>query len=137
MNMTISDAEQTSPAVQAATFNLFRESVNTLHYLKDEYSEMTELAIQEVFPIWIDHMRQSLVKVDIGAAFAEYPQKAWQLLRVKYSIFKVRVCRVDGVSMLTPRTRSRPSRDWQPRFLAPSPTMLGNTSRSLFSTFMS
>jgi hypothetical protein len=81
--------KQTTPAVQSATFILFRESVNTLHYLKDEYSEETERAIQEVFPIWLSHMRQSLVQIDIGKAFTENPEKAWQLLKVRYSIFKV------------------------------------------------
>lgn len=69
---------------------MFRESVNTLHYMKDEFSEVTERAIQDVIPVWLEHMRKSLTQVDIGQAFAENPEHAWQLLKVRYSIFKVR-----------------------------------------------
>ena len=53
---------------------------------------MTELAIQEVFPIWLNRMRRSLVEVDIGQAFAENPENAWPLLKVRYAIFKVSGC---------------------------------------------
>ncbi|KAI5452485.1 hypothetical protein NCC49_000648 [Naganishia albida] len=79
---------QTAPAVQAATISLFRESVNTLHYLKDEFSEVTERAINDVIPVWLEHMRKSLTQIDIGQAFVENPEYAWQLLKVRYSIFK-------------------------------------------------
>jgi hypothetical protein len=88
----VSKTKQATPAVQAATISLFRESVNTLHYMKDEFTDVTERAIQDVIPVWLEHMRQSLKQVDIGQAFAENPENAWQLLKVRYSIFKVR-CR--------------------------------------------
>jgi hypothetical protein len=58
--------------------------------MKDEFSEVTERAIQDVIPVWLEHMRKSLTQVDIGQAFAENPEHAWQLLKVRYSIFKVR-----------------------------------------------
>ncbi|KAJ9105109.1 hypothetical protein QFC20_004396 [Naganishia adeliensis] len=86
--LSLLNSPQATPAVQAATISLFRESVNTLHYMKDEFSEVTERAIQDVIPVWLEHMRKSLTQVDIGQAFAENPEHAWQLLKVRYSIFK-------------------------------------------------
>ncbi|KAJ9099923.1 hypothetical protein QFC21_003928 [Naganishia friedmannii] len=77
-----------TPAVQAATIGLFRESINTLHYMKDEFTDVTEAAIQDVIPVWLQHMRQLLNQVDVGEAFTQNPEHAWELLKVRYSIFK-------------------------------------------------
>jgi hypothetical protein len=65
--------------------------------MKDEFTDVTEAAIQDVIPVWLQHMRQLLNQVDVGEAFAQNPEHAWELLKVRYSIFKVGI-RYDAIS---------------------------------------